>query len=83
MTKKIGLAKEETMNGILPSCKELNKEDKHKRYVEEALLFKEELWEVTQATMNAPEKKRFLRDIKKLALSIGDHGREKIYHEAY
>ena len=83
MTKKIGLAKEETINGILQLCKELNKEDMYRRYGEEGLLFKEELWEVTQATMHAPEKKKFLRDIKKLASSIGDHRRENIYHEAY
>jgi len=38
---------------------------------------------VRQAKMNAPEKKKFLRDIKKLASSIRDHEREKCYHEAY
>ena len=82
-TKQIGLAKEETINGILQLCKELNKEEMYKRYGKEALLFKEEQWEVRQAKMNAPEKKKFLRDIKKLASSIRDHEREKCYHEAY
>ena len=82
-TKEIGLAKEETINGILQLCKELNQEDMYKRYGKEALLFKEELWEARKAKMNAPEKKKFLRNIRNLASSIGDHGREKCYHEAY
>lgn len=77
------LAKEETINGILQLCRELNKEEMYKRYGKEALLFKEELWEVRQAEMNAPKKKKFLRNIKEIASSIGDHEREKCYHEAY
>lgn len=82
-TRKIVLAKEETINGILQLCKELNKEEMFKRYGKEALLFNEELWEVRQAKMNAREKKTFLRNIKEIASSIGDHEREKCYHEAY
>lgn len=82
-SKEIGGAKEETINGILQLCKELKKEEMLKRYGKEALLFNEELWEMKQAKMNVPEKKKFLRNIKKIASSIGDHDREKCYHEAY
>ncbi|KAL9961847.1 hypothetical protein ACROYT_G030874 [Oculina patagonica] len=82
-TKEIGVAMEQTINGILQLSKELNKQEMFRRYGEEALNFHEILWEVKQTKMKAPEMEKFLRDIKELASSIGDHEREKCYHEAY
>ena len=82
-TKKTGVAREQTINGILQLCKELNKEEMFRRYGEEALNFRESVWKMRQAKMKAPEMEMFLGDIIQLASSIGDHERENCYHKAY
>ena len=81
-TKETGVARERMIKGILQLCKELNKEEMSRRYGEEALNFYEHIWEVKHAEMRPRDEKKFLRDIKQLASSIGDHKREMCYHEA-
>ena len=78
---KIGVARERTINGILQLCKELKKTEMFRRYGREALVFYENTWEVTRGDMRPPDMKKFLRDIKELASSIGDQEREKHYLE--
>ncbi len=80
-TKEIGVARERIIIGILQLCKELKKEEMFKKYGKEALSFYENVWEVKQAEMKPPEMKKFFLDRKELALSIGDHEREKVYNE--
>ena len=74
---------ERTISGILQLCKELKKEEMFRRYGKEALSFYENIWKLKQAEMRIPQMKKFLRDIKQLATSIGDHEREKCYDKAY
>ena len=74
---------EQTISGILQLCKELKREEMLRRYRKEALIFYENLWELKQAEMEPLEMKKFLRYLKQLASSIGDHERKKCYHEAY
>ncbi len=81
--KEIGVGRERMINGILQLCKELKKEEMFKRYGKEALSFYENTWEAKYSKMRPSEIKKFLREIKQIALSIGDHEREKCYHEAY
>ena len=79
------MARERMINGILQLCKELKKEDMFQAYGKEALRFYENIhvWEEKQAKMRPREMKKFLRNMKQLASSIGDQEREKCYHEAY
>ena len=81
-TKEAGVARERMINGILQLCKELKKKEMFRRYGEEALKFYENKWEVKQVEMKPPEMKRFLRECKELASSVGDHERKKVYDEA-
>ena len=76
---KTGVAREKIIKGILQLCKELKKEEMFRRYGKEALNFYEHTWEVKHAEMRPRDKKKFLRDMKQLASSIGDHEREKAY----
>ncbi|KAJ7370320.1 hypothetical protein OS493_033116 [Desmophyllum pertusum] len=80
--KEIGVGRERTIKGILQLCRDLKKVEMFRRYGKEALSFYEEVWEVKQATMKPPEMKKFLRNIKQLASSIGDHQRERLYDVA-
>ncbi|KAJ7370313.1 hypothetical protein OS493_033108 [Desmophyllum pertusum] len=80
--KEIGVGRERTINGILQLCMELKQLAMFRRYGKEALSFYEDVWEVKQATMKPPEMKKFLRKIKQLASSIGDHKSEILYDEA-
>ena len=80
--KEAGVARERMINGILQLCKELQKKEMFRRYGEEVLSFYENKWEAKQSKMKPPEMKKFLRDIKQLATSIGDQEREKVYDEA-
>ena len=79
---KTGVARERMINGILQLCKELKKKEMSRRYGKEALNFYEHTWDVKHAEMRPREMKKFLRNIKQLASSIGDHEREKVYDEA-
>ena len=81
-TKKTGVARERMINGIRQLCQELKKKEMSRRYAKEALNFYEGVWEVKQADMTLREMEKFLRDRRKLASSIGDHERKKVYKEA-
>ena len=81
-TKETGVARERMINGILQLCNELKKKEMSRRYAKEALIFYESVWEVKQADMTFREMKKFLRDRRELASSIGDHERKKFYKEA-
>ena len=82
-SKETVVAREQTINGILQLCKELNKEEILRRYGEEALSFYEDTWKVKHSQMRPPEGKELLRKMKQLASTIGDREREMSYHEAY
>jgi len=81
-TKEIMLAKERIAKGILQLCQELGKEELRTRYGQEALSFYERLWEVKHREMERPAMEEFLRQIKDLASSVGDHDRVKRYSDA-
>ena len=70
------------IKGILQLCQELRKEELRTRYVKEALTFHERLWEMKHSEMKRPKMKKFLREIKDLASSVGDYDRVKLYHDA-
>ena len=82
-TKENCVARERMISGMIQLCKELKKNEMFRRYGREALVFYENTWEVKQANLRPPEMKKFLRDIKKLASSIGDKEREKYYREVF
>ena len=77
------LARESTIRGILQLCKDLNKEKLYKRFGKEALIFFEDLWTEKFKEMNTRMTKRFLREIKDLALSVRDYERERLYQDVY
>ena len=77
------LARERTIKGILELCKDLNKEKLYRRFGKEALTFFENLWTEKFKDMNARMAKRFLREIKDLASSVGDNERERLYQDVY
>ena len=81
-SEEIMLARERMIKGILQLCQELKKEELRRKYVKEALTFNERLWEVKHSQMKRPKMKKFLREIKDLASSVGDHDRVKLYHGA-
>ena len=81
-TKKTGVAREKMINGILQLCEELKKTEMFRRYGRETLSFYEDKWEEMHAELKPPGMKKFLRERKELASSIGDREREKIYNEA-
>ena len=81
--KEVSMGWERTICGILQLCQELKQEELYRRYGKEALIFYEEIWKVKQSTMKLPEMKKFLRNIRQLASSTGDHVREKHYCKAY
>ena len=81
-TKKTGVARERMIEEILQLCKELKKTEMFRRYGREALSFYEDKWEEMHAELKPPGMKKFLRERKELASSIGDREREKIYNEA-
>ncbi|XP_068705851.1 uncharacterized protein [Montipora foliosa] len=75
------LARERTIRGILQLCLDLNEKKLHRRYGEEALLFYEELWTRKWEEMDKRAIKKFLRDIKALASSVGDDERKDLYQD--
>ena len=77
------LARERTIKGILELCKDLNKEKLYRRFGKEALIFFENLWTEKFKEMNTRMTKRFLREIKDLASSVGDNERERLYQDVY
>ena len=77
------LARERTIRGIIQLCKDLNREKLYRRFVKEALIFYEDLWREKIGEMNARMIRKFLREIKDLALSVGDYERERLYQDVY
>ena len=75
------LATERTIRGILQLCLDLNEKKLHRRYGEEALVFYEELWTRKWEEMDKRAIKKFLRDIKALASSVGDNERKDLYQD--
>ena len=77
------LARERTIRCILQLCKDLNKKELYRRFGKEALIFFEDLWTEKFKEMNTRVTKRFLREIKDLALSVQDYERERLYLDVY
>ena len=77
------LARERTIRGILELCKDLNKDKLYRQFGKEALIFFEDLWTEKFKEMNTRMTKRFLREIKDLASSVGDNERERLYQDVY
>ena len=80
--KEFGVARERTITAILKLCKELKKKEMFRRYGKEALSFYENLWEMKQASMEPPQMKQLLLEVKQVASSTGDRERKKIYDNA-
>ena len=81
-TKESRVARERTIKGILQLCQELEKEKLGRRFGKEALRFYEDLWTAQYDEMNIRTMKKFLREVKDLALSVGDFDRVKLYQDA-
>ena len=81
-TKGNMVARRKTIKGILLLCKELEKEKLGRRYGKEALRFYEDLWTAQYDEMDITAMKKFLREVKDLALSVGDFDRVKLYQDA-
>ena len=80
-TKESRMARERTIKGILQLCPELKKEKLGRRFGKEALRFYEDLWTAQYDEMNIRTMKKFLREVKDLALSVGDFDRVKLYQD--
>ena len=83
VTEMSSLAKGRTIRGILELCKDLNKEKLYRRFGREAILFYEDLWRKNIEEMDTRTIKKFLREIKDLALSVRDYERERLYQDVY
>ena len=84
-SKKMLVAREKMIQGILKLCKKLKKKELCRRYKEEALSFYERLWEIKHAEMTEmqpAEMEAFLNENKRLASAIRDHERVKVYRDA-
>ncbi|XP_068705849.1 uncharacterized protein [Montipora capricornis] len=75
------LARQRLIRSILQLCLDLKEKKLHRRYGEEALLFYEELWTIKFEEMDKRKIKKFLRDIKALASSVGDNERKDLYQD--
>ncbi|XP_068735156.1 uncharacterized protein [Montipora capricornis] len=76
------LARERTIRGILQLCLDLNENELHRKYGEEALVFYEELWTGKCEEMDKQTTEAFLREVKALASSVGDYERIHVYQDA-
>ena len=81
-SKKMLVAREKMIQGILKLCRKLKKKDLRRRYKEEALSFYDRLWEIKHAEMQPAEMEAFLNENKRLASAIRDHERVKVYRDA-
>ena len=75
------LARERTISGILQLCLDLNEKKLHRRYLEEAFLFYEELRTRKSEVMDKRAIKTRLRDIKAVASSVRDFERKHRYQD--
>ena len=75
------LAREKTIRGILQLCLDLNENELHRKYGEEALIFYEELWTGKCEEMDKQTTESFLREVKALASSVGDDERIHLYQD--
>ena len=81
--KEVNQPRKETIEGILGLCGELEKRDLTRKYGVEALHFYEKLWEKRQSQMRSSDKKKLVRRVEDLAMSVGDLDRKRKYQVVY